>query len=665
MRDRTAQLIAAVVMVCCLVASAFMAPSVAASAGRNRLVYGDTVEEGDPPEVALGIAMGAFRGLFVNILWIRANDRKQEGRYYDAVDLAKTITRLQPRFPRVWAFHAWNLAYNISVATNTPEERWNWVSQGIRLLRDEGIPKNPNDLLVHKELGWIFLHKVQGFMDDANGYYKRQHARDWTIVLGPPPRRDADHIPTEARQKQLVEWLTNVMNAKETLADVIAGDPRAQELVDRLRDEAGIDLTLPFFKDDGSGPGEQLLTLIEEQRSLGRVLETTGLRAGRPDRNAKAVELINNMELRPAFRLLALHVRKRVLVDKYHMEPDRMIRYTEAYGPLDWRHPASHALYWAQRGIENALSRATAENKRDFDFLNTDRLVVQAVQELFRTGDLYFDILNPQFYMTMPSVDYIPVYGDILEVLSKREAEEWESKGVMTSKTRPYQLYSAGYENFLKDAVRYLYRRGDLNAAQTYFDKLITYAKLNTNDPFRPEKFNMPLKEWVVKEISEEERFAVPNVALQEVVGSLQGAYLNGLLMGNMKLFRDCYTYAAEVHAVFVKRQVFNVAANAEDAARMEIFARDFPRVAGQVLAVLIGNAGLPDGPAMYQRAPDDLKARTYVLMERMNLRAYFEQGGTSFDVFFPPVPGIEEYRAQLDADDKARAGNKPSLEHK
>src|SRR5262245_11501770 len=173
MPDRTAQIVALVVLLCCLGASVFIAPSVAASAGRNRLVYGDTLERGDPPEVAVGIAMGAFRGLFVNMLWIRANDRKQEGRYFDAVDLARTITRLQPRFPRVWAFHAWNLAYNISVATNTPEERWNWVSQGIRLLRDEGIPKNPSDLLLHKELGWIFLHKVQGYMDDANGYYKR------------------------------------------------------------------------------------------------------------------------------------------------------------------------------------------------------------------------------------------------------------------------------------------------------------------------------------------------------------------------------------------------------------------------------------------------------------------------------------------------------------
>src|SRR5207253_542677 len=83
--------------------------------------------EGQPPQVAVGIAMGAFRGLFVNILWIRANQLKEDGRYHESMDLARAITQLQPRFPQVWVFHAWNMAYNISVATQTPDERWRWV----------------------------------------------------------------------------------------------------------------------------------------------------------------------------------------------------------------------------------------------------------------------------------------------------------------------------------------------------------------------------------------------------------------------------------------------------------------------------------------------------------------------------------------------------------
>ena len=56
-----------------------------------------------------------------------------------------------------------------------------------------------------------------------------------------------------------------------------------------------------------------------------------------------------------------------LLRDKYNMEPQRMIRYTQKYGPIDWRHPAAHALYWSKRGVENALLRTTEQNQRDYD----------------------------------------------------------------------------------------------------------------------------------------------------------------------------------------------------------------------------------------------------------------------------------------------------------
>src|SRR5262249_44510148 len=153
---------------------AVLATGLTASAGRSRLLYTQRAEDSQTWEEGVGVAMGAFRGLFVNMLWIRANNLKEAGRYYEAMDPASTITKLQPRFPQVWAFHAWNMAYNISVTTQTPQERWQWVQSGIRLLRDQGIPANPNDLTLHRELAWIYLHKIQGFMDDANPYYKRQ-----------------------------------------------------------------------------------------------------------------------------------------------------------------------------------------------------------------------------------------------------------------------------------------------------------------------------------------------------------------------------------------------------------------------------------------------------------------------------------------------------------
>ncbi len=190
------RLIAGATMVACLVGSTGLAGLLTSVSGRSKLVYTDRAEDGASAEVVAGIAMGAFRGIFVNFLWMRANELKEAGKYYEAVELARAITRLQPRFPRVWVFHAWNLAYNISVMTQTPEERWAWVNAGIRLLRDEGIPANPNDLLLHKELAWIFIHKIGGYTDDVNPYYKVRLAMEWTAVVGPPPM-----IPPEKRSR--------------------------------------------------------------------------------------------------------------------------------------------------------------------------------------------------------------------------------------------------------------------------------------------------------------------------------------------------------------------------------------------------------------------------------------------------------------------------------
>jgi hypothetical protein len=141
-------LIAALAMLGSMVGSTFTAVRLTEVAGREKLIYTTRAEDAGDAYVSAGIAMGAFRGILVNWLWIRANDAKEAGRFHEANDLSKAITSLQPRFPRVWVFHAWNMAYNISVSTQTPTERWEWVNSGIRLLRDRGIPANPNEMLL-------------------------------------------------------------------------------------------------------------------------------------------------------------------------------------------------------------------------------------------------------------------------------------------------------------------------------------------------------------------------------------------------------------------------------------------------------------------------------------------------------------------------------------
>ena len=185
---RLVQVIALLLCVALVYGASLIAPSI--NEGRQRLnMYGDEdVLASTPPEYAFAIqAFGAFRSLIVNVAFIRAEKYKEEGRYYDAKQLAEWICKLQPRFPSVWEFHSWNMAWNISVTTHTAEERWNWVYNGVRLLRDEGIPYNPRAVNLYKQLAWIFNNKMGEIMDDFHWEYKRNWAWRMHLLLGPPP----------------------------------------------------------------------------------------------------------------------------------------------------------------------------------------------------------------------------------------------------------------------------------------------------------------------------------------------------------------------------------------------------------------------------------------------------------------------------------------------
>src|SRR5439155_7414054 len=140
-------------------------------------VRGVVLPESAPPVLAFTtVALGGFRGLIANALWIRATDLQDEDKFFEMVQLADWITKLQPHFVTVWIHQAWNMAYNISVKFSDPHDRWMWVQRGIELLRDEGLKYNPQETLIYRELAWFFQHKMGADLDDAHWLDKRAWA---------------------------------------------------------------------------------------------------------------------------------------------------------------------------------------------------------------------------------------------------------------------------------------------------------------------------------------------------------------------------------------------------------------------------------------------------------------------------------------------------------
>ena len=129
-------------VVCVSIAGVVLLPGIHEQRKELELVVGEETFDDMPPGIALPTALlSTFRGVMIHFLWTRAEELKQDGKYFELQQLYDWICNLQPRYPKVWDTSAWNMAYNISVGTYSQRERWHWVSSGAFLLRDKGISR--------------------------------------------------------------------------------------------------------------------------------------------------------------------------------------------------------------------------------------------------------------------------------------------------------------------------------------------------------------------------------------------------------------------------------------------------------------------------------------------------------------------------------------------
>ena len=145
--------------------------------------------ESMPPALAFAnVALGGFRGMIADLLWLRAQSLQEAGRYVELVPLAESIAALEPDNGEIWAYHAWNLSFNVCAMMSRPEDRWRWVLAGIDLLERRGMRLHPTDSRSRRELAWIFQFKLGTNIDYAAGHYRAEWARIMEDYLEPDGR---------------------------------------------------------------------------------------------------------------------------------------------------------------------------------------------------------------------------------------------------------------------------------------------------------------------------------------------------------------------------------------------------------------------------------------------------------------------------------------------
>ena len=369
-----------------------------------------SVLENAPPLLAFTtVALGGFRGLISNYLWIRSNDLQLDDKFFEAAQLADWITDLEPHFEQVWAFESWNMAFNISVKFKDASDRWRWVDQGIELLRDRALRYNPDAPLIYQQLAWLYQFKMGQNLDDANLYYKQEWAREMS----------------------------------------------------------------PFF-----GPnGTNFDALIHPQT---------------------AAETNNALELR----------------EKYKIDPVFAQKVNAEWGPLDWRVPEAHAIYWASLGLEKAKENPGDVKTNDLPQLR--RVIYQSMQQAFRHGRYIADPFGGG-YPLGPDLDIIPKVNESYEKEYAEEPDAGQRDGIQRAR-----------RNFLADAVYFLYDHNRVAEAATwyrYLGKEFPDKSLLENDANSYPR-NLTLDEYAVGRVQEDIGDTSQERTTADIQGLLARAYI-------------------------------------------------------------------------------------------------------------------------------------------
>lgn len=170
------------------------------------------------PELNFVIGLGVFRSVLIDFIWMRASKLQQEKRFYEIVQLYDMIGKLQPHNSMIWAYSAWNMAYNISVELPPGLERWRWVQNGIKRITEHGLHYNPKDRLLYKEIAWIYSHKISKNLDDSHLLYKIKLAETITDAFRPfSASAKAIEEALKSKDSQLVTQAKQVISRlKET-----------------------------------------------------------------------------------------------------------------------------------------------------------------------------------------------------------------------------------------------------------------------------------------------------------------------------------------------------------------------------------------------------------------------------------------------------------------
>ena len=113
----------------------------------------------DPASATMNLVLLGMRGVAVNVLWQQAIEEKEKKQWGELRSTVDSIVLLQPHFRQVWEFQGWNLAYNVSAEWDGVSDRFHWVKEGAKFLK-QGTERNRNYAELYWETGRVLGPKI-------------------------------------------------------------------------------------------------------------------------------------------------------------------------------------------------------------------------------------------------------------------------------------------------------------------------------------------------------------------------------------------------------------------------------------------------------------------------------------------------------------------------
>jgi hypothetical protein len=164
------------------------------------------------------------------------------------------------------------------------------------------------------------------------------------------------------------------------------------------------------------------------------------------------------------------------------MDPALIEKVDKEYGPLDWRLPDAHAVYWGE------LARLKAKPK---DQETVRRSIYQSLQQACLWGALDRSVTNvtPSNFSLLPNLDLVPKVDAGFEEMIAASEEPSMKDNVKN-----------GHKNFLKTAVYLLFEDDQVTKAAYWFNVL----KTTYPNPFVGKQANMSMEDYAIGRIVED-----------------------------------------------------------------------------------------------------------------------------------------------------------------